>query len=183
MITNIKFREIRAIILDRDGVINKKPDGDESSKYVLHPDNLDIYDDFYDFCGWAAANELPIYVATNQQCLGLGLMSKEQLDGIHEKIQSSLKSRQLPLIENFYVCGHLDGTCSCRKPSPELIHRIQEDSKLEGIELIFFGDSSSDFEAAKAAGISFIQVRRGQIQFTDSYIHDFTDLIKMGVTK
>lgn len=183
MITNIKFSAIRGIILDRDGVINKKPTENGPGKYVLHPDDLEIYDDFYDFCGWAEENKLPIYVATNQQCLGLGLMSKEQLDEVNEKIQASLKSRQLPLIKNFYVCGHLDGTCGCRKPSPELINQIRVDAKLKRNQLIFFGDSFSDFEAANSAGVSFIQVRRGHIQFANSSIHDFTDLVDMGKTK
>jgi histidinol-phosphate phosphatase family protein len=183
MIRNLKLTGIRGIILDRDGVINKKRIGNDGSKYVLHPEDLEIYEDFYDLCTWADANEFPVYVATNQQCLGLGLILEEQLVRIHEKIQTSLNSRNLPLIKKFYVCGHLAGTCGCRKTSPDLIHQRLEDTKLWSNEILFFGDSFSDLEAANSAGVAFIQVKRGQVQFANSAIQNFSDLSELEVTK
>jgi D-glycero-D-manno-heptose 1,7-bisphosphate phosphatase len=175
MIKELFNSEVQGIILDRDGVINRKATNEAASNYVLDPESLHIFQDFYNFCEWAKERNLLLFVATNQQCLGLGLITEEQLRKIHLKIQGELQSRGLPQIRKFYVCGHVDGTCECRKPKPGLINQIKKDFNLLSNELVFFGDAPSDLSAANNADVQFIQVKREAIQFSDSFIEDFDD--------
>lgn len=172
----------RILILDRDGVINEKS-GDADQKYILNASMLSIYQDFLLFAIWASEFNLPIYVATNQQCVGLGLVSKRQLIKIHDKIQEALLASGANKITHFYVCEHLINTCNCRKPNPGLLTNILLDSGCEPDHAVFFGDSLSDYEAAKSAAIPFIQIKRGKLPFTKNNIEDFSDLLNFMVKK
>jgi D-glycero-D-manno-heptose 1,7-bisphosphate phosphatase len=169
-------------ILDRDGVINVKGEELCGSKYILNPSDLSIYPDFLEFAAWADKSDREIFVATNQQALGLNLLSSENLELIHLKIQMSLDILGVKRIKNFYVCGHLDGTCKCRKPEPGLLLDIVKESSYSQEDLIFVGDSYSDKSAADRANIRFIQLRRDPKTriFGNEHISSLCELIAVG---
>ena len=173
------LENIALIILDRDGVINKKANLVTGGRYILKVDDLDIYPDFFDFAAWAGSANIVLVVATNQQGLALNLLTQVDLNVIHEKIQKELQMRGLEKIKSFYICDHLVGTCQCRKPAPGLLMEILRNFKLSPTEVIVIGDSVSDKLAAAALKIRFIQMKRDRNEdiFASEYISSFSQLI------
>ena len=175
--------KLRAIILDRDGVINVKAHEGQLGKYILSPDEITVYPDFLEFSVWAERHDIDLFVATNQQCLALGILTTKVLDQIHQKIQNEIESIGVRPIRKFYVCGHLENTCDCRKPKPGLLLKIQHDYCLERASVLFIGDSLSDKLAADLASINFIQVRRRHSDptFADNVVENLSQISKVGI--
>lgn len=140
----------RALFLDRDGVINKLLIGD----YIKTWEAFEFCDD--------VLTELPgivtkfdyVFVVTNQQCIGKGIISVRQLDHIHQQMTHHLKQAKIFITEIFY-CPHLSSEkCDCRKPKPGML--LQAKAKYPDIDLsrsYFVGDSRSDIIAAQDAGV------------------------------
>jgi len=169
------------IILDRDGVINKKANLVTGEKYILRSEDLEIYSDFFEFATWAEGKNKVLIVATNQQGLALDLLLATSLDAIHAKIQAELQLRRARSIDRFYVCGHLDGECDCRKPAPGLLLTILSDYNIPKSSVVFVGDSLSDKLAADRADVRFVQMHRDPNDeiFAIHHISSFEDLIGM----
>ena len=57
-------------------------------------------------------------------------------------------------MDGVYMCPHApeDG-CACRKPKPGLLLQASRDLSLDLLRSVLIGDSLSDIEAARAAGV------------------------------
>jgi len=143
------------LFLDRDGVINKKLE----RRYVTNFDefvfvkNSDI-----------AIRKLHkifkrILVVTNQQGIGKGIMTKDDLNLLHLQMQRKL-SVDFDLIDKIYFCPCLEvENCNCRKPKTGMLENAKldfPDMKIEDSFLV--GDSDSDIIAGKKFGLSTIKV-------------------------
>ena len=51
------------------------------------------------------------------------------------------------------ACTHLAGTCTCRKPSPEMVHRAASKHGIDLTMAWLVGDHDRDIEMAHRAGI------------------------------
>lgn len=176
----MKMSNKRALILDRDGVINERKEGQGPNNYVLSEEDLVIYEDFYDLARMVTAAKLDMFVATNQQAVSKKFISETELGSIHSKIQDSLEIRNLSRIKEFFVCTHAAESCECRKPLPGLILQIIEKYGFKRDELVFLGDTWSDYQAAAAAGIDFVQVSRGAEAFSESVVLNLSDIFLEG---
>ena len=143
------------LFLDRDGVINKKLE----QRYVTNFDefvfvkNSDI-----------AIRKLHkifkrILVVTNQQGIGKGIMTEDDLNLLHLQMQRKL-SVDFDLIDKIYFCPCLEvDNCNCRKPKTGMLENAKldfPDMKIEDSFLV--GDSDSDIIAGKKFGLSTIKV-------------------------
>ena len=143
------------LFLDRDGVINKKLE----LRYVTNFDefvfvkNSDI-----------AIRKLHklfkrILVVTNQQGIGKGIMTEDDLNLLHLQMQRKL-SVDFDLIDKIYFCPCLEvDNCNCRKPKTGMLENAKldfPDMKIEDSFLV--GDSDSDIIAGKKFGLSTIKV-------------------------
>ena len=143
------------LFLDRDGVINKKLE----QRYVTNFDefvfvkNSDI-----------AIRKLHkifkrILIVTNQQGIGKGIMTEDDLNLLHLQMQRKLNP-DFDLIDKIYFCPCLEGdSCNCRKPKTGML----EKAKLDFPEIIIknsflIGDSESDIEAGNKFGLKTIKV-------------------------
>jgi len=103
-----------AFIFDRDGTVNVSP----GPGYVLRWEDFQFMPGISDMLGAVIERGFTPVLITNQQCVGKGLLTRAGLDLIHARMQAALG----PLaFADILVCPHLDGTCTCRKPSPELV--------------------------------------------------------------
>jgi len=135
----------QAVLLDRDGVI------------VVDVGHLHKVEDVELLPGAANVirqiNErgIPILVVTNQSVIGRGLLDKEGLRQVHERMGNLLADEGAKVDAVFY-CPHTpeDG-CFCRKPKPGLLYAAALKYKLDLRECILIGDRQSDMEAAIAA--------------------------------
>ena len=110
-------RRTRTLFLDRDGVLNERiVDG-----YVTGPE------DFQFLPGVMLAMRLlrsqfdHIILLSNQQGIGKGLFTMEDLQKVHRYMQAALEEQGTPL-DAIYVCPHLAAEhCGCRKPETGMV--------------------------------------------------------------
>ena len=143
------------LFLDRDGVINQKLEGRYVTNFneFVFVKNSDI-----------AIRKLHkifrrILIVTNQQGIGKGIMTEDDLNLLHMQMQRKLNV-DFDLIDKIYFCPCLEGdSCNCRKPKTGML----EEAKLDFPEIIIknsflIGDSESDIEAGNKFGLKTIKV-------------------------
>jgi D-glycero-D-manno-heptose 1,7-bisphosphate phosphatase len=140
---------LKFAFLDRDGIINKNaPNGG----YVLRPKQFHL-DGVIDFLSALSQMNYQLIVITNQQGIGRGLMTEQDLDDVHAVMHRLLNEGGIS-IEGTYHCPHLASTdCDCRKPKPGLFIRAAQEHTINLNQAIFIGDSLTDAEAGKAARV------------------------------
>ncbi len=137
-----------ALFFDRDGVINVSP----GEGYVLRWEDFHFSPGIMEATKIAREKGYALVVVTSQQGVGKGLMSQGDLDDIHAAMQHDLAAQgaAFDLIE---ACTHLKGTCTCRKPSPEMIHRAAAALDLDLSRSWLIGDHDRDIQMAVNAGV------------------------------
>ena len=145
------FGKNRAVLLDRDGVLNKaiirdgKPYPPASlNEVVILP---------------GARFALPILKRegfflvgiTNQPDVARGKQNREVVESINNYLLD-----QLPILEIF-VCYHDNkDNCDCRKPKSGLIHKAAKKYEINLTQSYMIGDRWKDIEAGKRAGCKTI---------------------------
>ena len=147
------------IILDRDGVLNHRP----PPAHYVHD-----WDDWHWNLGARRALRLlrragyRTVVVSNQAGIGRGLMTKDQLSTVHDRMRQDARSVGGE-IDAIYYCPHAwDAGCACRKPKPGLLYQAQRDLHLDLTRTPFVGDDDRDAAAADAAGCPFHRVSETQ---------------------
>jgi D-glycero-D-manno-heptose 1,7-bisphosphate phosphatase len=138
----------KALFLDRDGVINVSP-GDG---YVLSWAQFKFSPGILPALKVAHDRGYQLIVVTSQQGVGKGLMSMAELNAIHaEMIEIAAQAGiAFAAIES---CTHLAGTCTCRKPSPEMITRSAAHLGIDVGQSWMIGDHDRDIQMAINAGV------------------------------
>ena len=138
-----------AIFLDRDGVINRKVDGDyvrDWSQFRFLPGAVEALQRL------AERGRGPLIVITNQRGIARGLMSAAAVDEIHRRMGEALAAQGVRL-SGIHVCPHEIGTCDCRKPEVGLfLEAARVDPTLELARSAVVGDSLADLEAGRRLG-------------------------------
>jgi D-glycero-D-manno-heptose 1,7-bisphosphate phosphatase len=101
------------LFLDRDGVINKKIEGDyvrTCSQFEFLPGVFESLQNLSKIFG-------KIIIVRNQRGIGRGLMTEEDLKYIHSKILGEFSKHKIQ-IHKIYYCPHdyEKEECNCRKP-------------------------------------------------------------------
>ncbi len=133
------------LFVDRDGVINRRVVGD----YVRRWQDFEWLPGARRALGELRRWVPHLVVVTNQQGVGKGLMSLDDVAGIHRRIQTELESEDA-VIDAFQVCPHLESACcACRKPKPGLVLEwLEQHHRTDASLSIMVGDSRSDQELA-----------------------------------
>jgi D-glycero-D-manno-heptose 1,7-bisphosphate phosphatase len=142
------------VFVDRDGVINRRIPGG----YVRS------WEEFHFLPGARAGLRLLrdagylLIVITNQRGIGRGLMSEADLAAIHARMQAAL-SRASAVVDAIFHCPHeIAENCGCRKPRPGLLEQARRRFAIDAARSWVVGDSLSDVEAGRAAGIPGILI-------------------------
>lgn len=96
-----------------------------------------------------------IVVVTNQSGIGRGYYDEAAMRAFHEEL-----ARRLGVAPDaWYFCPHApeDG-CACRKPKPGMLLQAMREHPIDPARAFFVGDSASDVEAARAAGVRSVLV-------------------------
>lgn len=148
---------MKAVVLDRDGVINREGDG-----FVLRPDQVELLDGVGEAIARLNGAGFATLVASNQSCVGRGLISEEQLALVTTAVNEEI-ARHGGRIDAWYLCLHAPGAgCECRKPRPGLLLRAAAEWGFDPAGTFFVGDARRDAEAARAAGMRPALVRTGK---------------------
>lgn len=143
------MEETQAIFIDRDGVVNHRLVGDYVKRweeFAFLPDIFSVLPEIH------REGRLAILI-TNQRGIGRRLMSIEDLEEIHGRMQGELEARTGHRFDAIYFCPHdRDEGCDCRKPRPGMLLSAARDYHLDLAGSWMIGDSESDVEAGLAAG-------------------------------
>ncbi len=159
------------LFLDRDGVLNRKLEND----YVKNLDEFDILNHSEEALKILAEHFQTIVVVTNQQGIGKKLMSKKDLDIIHNYLVE-----KLPQIQKIYFCPDLAKTNSPRrKPAIGMAIDAKNDfSMISFKRSVIVGDSISDMQFGRNAGMKtcFIHQENKSQQIQNEALIDFKSI-------
>lgn len=143
-----------AMILDRDGVLNRKP---PKATYVTSWDGWQWMPGAREAMAELTEAGYRVFIVSNQAGIGRGVMSEADLSAIHERLIDEVETAG-GRIDAVYHCPHdWDDGCDCRKPRPGMLFQVQRDHHIDLTRTVFVGDDPRDAEAAEAAGaLSFL---------------------------
>ena len=148
----------KVILLDRDGVINRKA---AAGDYVKDWGEFEFLPGAIEAIRLLTQNGYDIYIITNQRGIARGMMSEHDLEVIHTRMKEELKKNGAT-IKQIYYCPHSDeDNCDCRKPKPGLLLRAANEHDFDLTKVVFIGDDQPDIEAGNAAGCKVIMVEPG----------------------
>jgi len=154
---------IRAVLLDRDGVLNR------NVGLIDAPERVDVLPGVPEALAILTQHQKQCVIVTNQPVIARGLCDEETLNKIHCRLQTAIEAKG-GNIRAIYYCPHhpethhgegiaeLRRACLCRKPRPGLILKAWRECCLNLNECIMIGDSECDIEAAYNAGIRSILI-------------------------
>jgi len=156
-------RKIRAVILDRDGVILR--DHGPSTD----PGTIEFMPGALDGLAALSARGITCMVATNQPWIARGLLTPEKLEAAHERMKFQIEAaggKLLDIVHSPYhpETHHAEGiaelrrSSECRKPRPGMLFELMERHGFGPAETVMIGDSRADIVAARNAGMRSILI-------------------------
>ena len=150
----------KAIFLDRDGVVNKRLIDDyvkDWSEFQFIPDIFGVIQEIHQE-GYLAI------LITNQRGIGRGMMTRNDLHKVHQKMQEALFQQTGHQFDAIYACPHNnDDSCNCRKPAPGMLLQAAEEFQIDLQKSWMIGDSESDIEAGTTAGCRTVMIEEKEI--------------------
>jgi len=131
------------LFVDRDGVVNRRIEHDYVRSWTHFEPLPGVDHALRLLAAWAPH----VVVVTNQQGIGKGLMTEQDVEEIHARFSRTPGGS---VIEEFLVCPHLESSgCACRKPGTGLAkdwlaHHADCDPSLSMV----VGDAETDMEMA-----------------------------------
>lgn len=145
------------VLLDRDGVINE-----DRTDFVKSPAELVFIPKALEAIARLNAHGHKLVIATNQSCIGRGIINEEQLTEIHGKLKDSL-AKLSGRLDDILVAPDAPWTATDRrKPGPGMLIEAMRKFNVAAHETVFIGDSARDIEAAKSANCHRILVQTGK---------------------
>ena len=147
----------KAIFLDRDGTINKYVG------FLTKPEEFDLLPGVAEAIRQINHSGYLCIVVSNQPVIARGDCTFEQLQEIHDKMETLL-GQEGAFVDAIYYCPHhpdkgFEGErpaykidCNCRKPKPGLLLQAAKDWNIDLSQSYMIGDSERDVEAGNAAG-------------------------------
>lgn len=143
------------IILDRDGVLNRKPPRGE---YVRNWKEFEWLPGAKEAIGMLGDAGFRIIVVSNQAGIARNAMTSADLEAIHQRMKAEALDAGGEISAVFHCPHHWDDGCECRKPRPGMLFQAQRQFHFDLTRSVFIGDDERDGEAARAAGCPFVRV-------------------------
>jgi len=156
-----------AVFLDRDGTINKYVG------FLRNIDDFELIDGVAEFIKKANNAGKLVIVITNQPVIARGEVTWEELNEIHNKMETLL-GQHGAYIDDIFICPHhpdkgFEGErveykidCECRKPKPGLILQAAEKYNIDLSKSVMIGDSERDMEAGRRVGCEVISTAKNE---------------------
>jgi len=153
----------RAVFLDRDGVIVEQVEG-----YVRRPEDLVFIPGAAEAIASLNRAGLLVVLVTNQAGVAKGVLTPQDLDAIHDRLEHELAARGAHL-DRIYTClHHPEATvpefardCDCRKPETGMLDQAARELGIDLHRSYLVGDMTTDILAGKRAGCRTILVKTG----------------------
>lgn len=149
------------LFLDRDGVINKKIDND----YVKHSTDFEFIDGVLNAMRILNTMFHKIVIVTNQQCIGKRIIFPEDLELIHKNMLYEINYLEGRIDKIYYAPYLASDKHIDRKPGIGMALQAQKDfPSIDFTKSIIVGDSLSDMEFGRNAGMKTVFISNEQIQ-------------------
>lgn len=147
----------KAVFLDRDGTINKYVG------FMRDIESFELIDGVADAIKEINKSGYLAIVVTNQPVIARGEVTYEELNHIHNKMETLL-GNEGAYLDAIYYCPHhphsgyegeipeLKFDCDCRKPKPGMLLKAAKDYNIDLSQSYMVGDSENDVTAGIAAG-------------------------------
>ena len=164
------YHSFSALFIDRDGVINRRiNDG-----YVTSPSDFEFLPGVLDAFKIFQTKFQRIFIVTNQQGIGKGLMTEKDLEEVHSYMLEELEKAEIK-IDKIYFCPALKTDNSPRR-KPEIGMALEAKKEFPDIDLqtsIMIGDTTSDMKFGKNAGMkTILTVPDNYSDENDAYIDE-----------
>ena len=149
---------IKAIFLDRDGVVNKEVN------YLFKIEDFEFIDGIFDACLYFQNLGYAIIIVTNQSGIARKYYTENDYQIVTKWMLRQFEDNGIEILNVFHCPHGPESTCECRKPKPGmfLTAKIKLNIDLEKSWMI--GDKEVDIIAANSAGIDHtILVRSGHL--------------------
>lgn len=155
---------VKAVFLDRDGVINRYP-GD--AQYVKCGSEFKFLPGVKAALKRLNAAGYVLFIVSNQAGIAKGLFSQEELDKITLNMLKEFEDCRIKISGVYYCTHRTEDNCSCRKPKAGLIEKAITDSAKDGCAIeraasFFVGDTIRDILTGKNSGLKTILVFSGK---------------------
>lgn len=170
---NLKNKQ-KAIFLDRDGTINKYVG------FLTDINEFELLDGVTEAIKMINESGYLAIVVTNQPVIARGEVSVEELQEIHNKMETLL-GQAGAYIDDIFYCPHhphkgYEGErpeykieCECRKPKPGMLFAAAEKYNIDLRESWMIGDGENDIEAGRNAGCKVCSVGNVEIENVPRY--------------
>ena len=149
------------VFIDRDGVINHN-----RVNHVLSWNDFQFVDGSIKAMALLHQAGYQVIVVTNQAAITRGLISVQELDFIHRRMEKMIEEGG-GKVKGIFYCRHLPtANCDCRKPKPGLLFQAARQFKIDLPTSWLVGDHITDIQAAIAAGVKPLLVLTGRGQAT-----------------
>jgi len=148
---------LRAVFLDRDGVLNAITVRDG----VPHPPDsaaeLWLLPGVVEACLSLRTAGFMLIVVTNQPDVARGTQTRAEVEAINQRVTDALP------IQAVMTCYHDSAdNCECRKPKPGLILQAAQQWNIDLAASFIVGDRWSDIAAGQAAGCRTVFISGGE---------------------
>lgn len=162
---NLKHKQ-KAVFLDRDGTINKYVG------FLRDIADFELLPGVAEAIKKINASGYLAIVVTNQPVIARGEVTREELQLIHNKMETLLGAEGAYL-DAIYYCPHhphkgyegeipeLKIDCECRKPKPGMLLKAAADFNIDLANSWMIGDGENDIKAGKAAGCKTALIGKG----------------------
>lgn len=156
----------KAIFMDRDGTVNKY------NGLIYKEEQFELEDCAIEAIRLINGSGYLGIIITNQPVVARGLCDIEDVENIHNKMETLLGKEGVYLDDVFYCPHHPDKgypeenplykiKCHCRKPDTGMIEVAANKYNIDLKESWFIGDATMDIQTGKNAGLKTILVNTG----------------------
>ncbi len=158
---------MRAVFLDRDGVINEIVYFQDLGLLdsPLNPRQFKLLPNVAKAIKILNGLGLKVVIASNQPSIAKGKTTVELFERIRAKMHRELKRGGARIDAEYYCFHHPESKytkyrvrCRCRKPKPGLLLRAAKDLGIDLRKSFMVGDSVTDIQAGAAAGCRTILI-------------------------
>lgn len=165
------------LFLDRDGVINKRLPDD----YVKHPDEFELIPGVADALSIFTTIFKTIVVVTNQQGIGRGLMTENDLKRVHDKMLEAISANGGRIDAVFYSPDLKNTNSFTRKPAVGLgLKARKQFPSIRFSKSFMAGDTYNDILFGHRLGMKTVLIGNDKVATSkaiDKLDYSFPDLL------
>jgi len=151
----LKIDKSWTLFLDRDGVINERLPG----LYIRDWKDFHFTEGALEAIAGFSKIFGKVIIVTNQQGLGKGLMSLEELQLVHKKMLKTIEAKG-GKVDGIYYCPKKSREHpNCRKPDPFMAMQAQKDfPTIDFSRSVMVGDSIADIQFGNSLGMKTVWI-------------------------